>query len=260
MTLPQRLLRVVPVVLLASAAYWMATLDNDDFCGTVGECLGLSFDDLVVIVIALIAGPIVLRLLRVPRVLLHTVVAVLATSTLWYAAGEMLRVLDPDRSYDALVPLTAALAAGLLGGVTAAYVAGAGGRRTPRVAVLVAVVLVAVGASAASEHASREDRIAEIAAVPVTLYVPIIAGQGPTDASASTDTVSLSYTLEVGAERHFLVVALVPSSAEPPPGEVVVVRGETTLVAGFDVEELDPDQVTQALRDAPVAEPEDLES
>ena len=248
MVLAQRLLRVVPVVLIASVACWAASLNNDDFCGNVGECIGLSFDDIVVLLLALVTAPILLRLLRVPRVLLHTVVAVLATCTLWYAAGEMLRVRDPDRAYDALVPLPAALSAGLLGGVTAAYVAGAGGRRTRRAAALVAVVLVAVAASAASEHASREDRVAEIAAVPVTLYVPVVAGQGPTDASASTDTVSLSYTLEVGAERHFLVVALVPSSAEPPPGEVVVVRGETTLVAGFDVEELDPDDVTAALR------------
>jgi len=94
------------------------------------------------------------RLLGVPRVLLHTLVAVLATSTLWYAAGEILRVLDPDRSYNALVPLPAALAAALLGGVTAAYVAGEGAGRTPRVAALLAVALIGVAAGVASDLAS----------------------------------------------------------------------------------------------------------
>ena len=260
MVLSQRLLRVVPLALVASLACWAASRNNDDFCGTVGECIGLSFDDLVVIVLIVVATPLLLRALGVPRVVLHTLVALFVGVTLWYAADELLRALDPDRPYDALTPLPAALAAGFLAGAAAGYVSGPEHRRSLRLAVPVAVVVVALVAGAASSQASQEDRIAEFDAVPVTLYAPVVAGQGPTDAYASPDAIHLSYALDIAGDRSYLSVTLVPTSAEPPLGELVVVRDETTLVAGFDADDLDPAEVERALRDAPVAAPADLGS
>ena len=98
MTLPQRLLRVVPVVLLASTAYWMTDVGQRRLLQEPSaSASGSPSTTWWCSCIAVIAGPLLLRLLGVPRVLLHTLVAVLATSTLWYAAGEILRVLDPDR-------------------------------------------------------------------------------------------------------------------------------------------------------------------
>ena len=129
MTLPQRLLRVVPVVLLASTAYWMTTLDNDDFCRSLGECLGLSVDDLVVFVTAVIAGPLLLT--AAPA-------CPASCSTRSSPCSPPARCGTPPArssasstrtgSYDALVPLPAALAAGL----RARHLASRIRRREPR--------------------------------------------------------------------------------------------------------------------------------
>lgn len=276
MPLPQRLLRVVPVVLVAGLVCWAAGRNNDDYCGTVGECLGLSLDDLVTLVVAVPVGALLLHLLRVPRVALHTLTALLTGGMLWYAAGELLHAVDPDRPYDALTPLPGAVAVTVLAGVAAAYVSGPGGGRLPRVAVVAGVVVVTVGAATASGLATRADEIADIEAAPVTLYAPRVAGEGPTGGYASGDGVRLSYSVEVDGQHAFLSVELVPTPAGSlcehvvtyagpgctehgdtmrNPGEVLsdvaVVRGDTTLVAQID-EALAPDEVVTALRDAPV--------
>ena len=44
--LSYRLACVVPATVCVAIVLWAASRDNDDYCGTVGECLGLSFNDL----------------------------------------------------------------------------------------------------------------------------------------------------------------------------------------------------------------------
>ena len=287
MTVSQRLLRVVPVVVAAVLVCWTATQNNADECGTVGECLGLAFDDLVALVLVVPGTAIALRLLRVPRVILHTLALLGICGALWFGAGELLRALDAERPYDATLPLWVAALVGLAAGVAATYVVGPG-LRTPRAVVLrtavpVVVVALATGASYASDRVAREHRIDEIATAPVTLYAPAIAGQGPQSAYASADGVRLSYAVEVAGEHAYVSVELVPTPTDSLCEELLVVagdcvedgdtlrhsfgsgfadvalvRGGTTLVAELDSDRLDPDEVLQALRDAPRVSAEDL--
>ena len=284
MSLPQRLLRVVPVLAAAALLCWSATLNNDDGCRTIGECLGTGFDDLVVLALAVPLTAIALRLLRVPRVVLHTVAALVLGGTLWFTAGELLRAFDPDRSYDAPLPLLLALAVGVLTGVASTYVVPPGGRGWARLAIPASVLVVAVATSATSAHVAQADRVDEIAAVPVTLYAPTVEGHAPSYGSGATGSVRLSYSFDVDAGHVFLSVTLIPSPdgslcdvdgvfvgpdcvqqgdamhdlGPSGHGSVGLVRGDTALVADFDTDDLDPDDVLEALRDAPVAEPADL--
>jgi len=283
-SLRRRLACVVPATAGVAAVLWAASRDNDDYCGTVGECLGSSFNDLVALAVAVPFAALMLRLLQVPRVLLHTLAAMILGGTLWFTASELPRVLDPDRPYDALLPLPIALAVGVLTGVAATYVVSAGGRGWARLAIPAVVLVAAVATSAASAQAAHADRVEEIAAVPVTLYAPVIEGHAPSHGSGATDSVRLSYSFEVEAGHAFLSVTLIPSpdgslceaetvTAGPDCvhqgdamrdlgtsgyGRVGLVRGDTALLADFDTEDLDPDEVLAALRDAPVAAPEDV--
>lgn len=287
MTLLQRLTRVVPVVVAAALLCWSATLNNDDDCGTIGDCLGLAFDDLFILALAVPAGAVALRLLRVPRVLLHTLAASLLGAVLWGAAGELLRAVDPGRPHDAVLPVWVAVLVGAAAAVAASFVVGPGrgtGREAMvRVAVPLFVVGLTAGSAYASERAAREQLIDELAAAPVTLYAPVIAGQAPEYAYASTRGVRMSYSVDVAGEHAYVAVELVPTPAGPLCAEVVVaagpecvqqgdtmrnpsetlsdlalVRGDTTLVAQIDAERLDPEAVLQALHDAAVATPEGL--
>ncbi|MGH3348137.1 MAG: hypothetical protein ACRDO4_14250 [Nocardioides sp.] len=283
-SLRHRLACVIPASAGVAAVRWAASRDNDDFCGTVGECLGLSFNDAVALAIAVPFAALMLRLLHVPRVILHTLTALVLGGTLWFACDELLRALDPDRSYDALLPLPFALAVGVLTGVASTYVVGPGGRGWARLGIPGGALVVAVATSAASAQVAQADRVDEIAAVPVTLYAPVVAGHGPSDGSGSEDSVRLSYSFDVDTGHVFLDVTLIPTpdgslcDAEGvfvgpdcvqqgdimrDPGSsgyasVGLVRGDTALVADFDTDDLDPDDVLEALRDASVAEADDL--
>ena len=288
MSLPQRLLRIVPVLAAAAVLCWSATLNNDDDCRTIGECLGTGFDDLVMLALAVLLTAIAFRLLRVPRVVLHTGASLLVGCALWFGAGELLHAINPDRPYDLAIPAWVAVAVGLVTGVATSYVVGPGSttRRQVvlRVAVPVVVVALVAGSSYASERAAREQRMDEIAAAPVTLFAPTIAGADPRSAYASADRVRISYSLEVDGEYTYLSVELVPTPTGSlceellmVPGhdcvedgetlrnnlgggytDVALVRGATTLVADFDSDRLDPDDVLQALRDAPEVATEEL--
>lgn len=280
----RRLACVVPATAGAAAVLWAASRDNDDFCGTVGECLGLSFNDLLALAVAVPLAALMLRLLEVPRVILHTLTALVLGWTLWFSGGELLRAVDPDRSYDAPLPLPVALAIGVLTGVASTYVVSPGGRRWARLAIPAGALVVAVATSAASAQVAQADRVDEIATVPVTLYAPVVEGHSPSDGSGATDSVRLSYSFDVDSGHVFLSVTLIPSpdgslcDAEGvfvgpecvqqgdvmrDPGSsgyasVGLVRGDTALVADFDTDDLDPEDVLQALRGAPVAEADDL--
>ncbi len=282
--LRRRLACVVPATAGVAAVLWAASRDNNDFCGTVGECLGLSFNDLLTLVLAVPFAALMLRLLGVPRVILHTMAALVLGGPLWYIAGELPRVLDPDRPYDALLPLPAAVAVGVLTGVASTYLVSPGGLRWVRLAIPAVVLLATVATSAASDQVAQADRIEEIAAVPVTLYAPVFEGHSPSYGSSATGSVRLSYSFEVGADRTYVSVTLIPApdgslcdadgvfvgpecvqqgEVMRDPGSagyasVGLVRGDTALVADFDTDDLDPDDVLEALRDAPVAEPSDL--
>ena len=72
--LSYRLACVVPATVGVAIVHWAATRDNDDYCGTVGECLGLSFNDLIALALAVPFAALMLRLLQVPRVLLHAAI------------------------------------------------------------------------------------------------------------------------------------------------------------------------------------------
>lgn len=290
MSLHDRLLRVVPVVLAGVLLCWAATLNNGSECNDLGTCLGQAFDDFLVLVIAVPGVAIGLRVLHVPRVLLHTLASLAVGLALWVAAGQTLRALDPERSYDAVMPLGLAVSAGVLTALAATYVVGPG--RTTRVLLLgrTAVPLVALAcafaAVVAADRVAAQHRIDELAAAPVTLYAPTIAGSGPGSAYASTDGVRMSYFPEVDGSSVYVSLELVPtpagslcealvtasyqdctedgetlrSSIDGGGGytDVALVRGDTTLHADFDADELDPDDVLRALRDAPVVSAEEL--
>jgi hypothetical protein len=284
MTVPQRLLRVVPVALTGAFASWLATLDNDDYCGTVGECLGLAFDDVLVPVVVLPAGALLLRLLRVPRAVLHALAALAAGVALWYAASELLSALDPGRAYDAVVPWPLAVVVGVLAGAAATYVVGPGRPsrrdRLARAATPLAVVALTVAAGTAAAATERADRIEEIAAAPVTHYQPEIRGVRG-DGYATEQGVRLSYLVESAPGQTYLVVELVPSrpgtdlceQLQPVPtpdcesdgttmregaedyAGIAVVRGDTVLHAqGVDTTEVAAEEVLEALRTAPVVD------
>jgi hypothetical protein len=290
MSLHHRLLRVVPVVLVGVLLCWSATLNNDSECRDLGACLGQAFDDLLVLVIAVPGVAIGLRLLHVPRVLLHTLAGLAIGLPLWVAAGETLRALDPERSSDAAMPIWLVLAVGLLTALAATYVVGPGRSTTGPLLGRIAVPLLALAcafvAVVAAEQVAQQHRVDELADAPVTLYAPVIAGAGPGSAYASSDGVRMSYSPDVDGASVYVSLELVPSPAGSlcealvtPGGDcvedadtlrrglggesayttVALVRGETTLVADFSADELDPADVLQALRDAPVVSAEELE-
>ncbi len=283
MTLPQRLLRVVPVVTLALVACWGATLNNDDDCVNLGECLGLSFDDLFVLALVVPAAAVTFRMLHLDRVLLHTATLTVFGGMLWYAAGGLLQALDPSRSYDAPLPLPVVVGVAVLAAAASTVVVGPRGSARARIGICVAVVAASVGAGWAAGWAEQTERIEEISAAPVTLYAPVIAGESPQYGYASGDGVRLSYSVDVDGQHAFLSVELVPAPtgslcaelviyAEPGcaeegdvmrnPGEILsevaLVRGDTALVAQYDADDLDDDDLLDALRAAPVVTAEEL--
>ena len=151
MSLRDRLLRVVPVTLVVGLALWWRSLDNDDYCGNVGECLGTAFDDLAVIAVSLLLGPMLLWACRLPRVATHTAAVALVLGSLWFGATELTVALDPDARYDAPPPLAVALIVSAASAVAATYAAGPGGRWQPRLAVLACAPLLATGAHLIAE-------------------------------------------------------------------------------------------------------------
>jgi hypothetical protein len=290
MSLHHRLLRVVPVVLVGVLLCWSATLNNDSECRDLGACLGQAFDDLLVLVIAVPGVAIGLRLLRVPRVLLHTLAGLAIGLPLWVAAGQTLRALDPERSSDAAMPIWLVLAVGLLTALAATYVVGPGRSTTGPLLGRIAVPLLALAcafvAVVAAEQVAQQHRVDELADAPVTLYAPVIAGSGPGSAYVSADGVRMSYFPDVDGPSGYVSLELVPTPAGSlcealvTPGSgcvedadtmrrdlggesgyttVALVRGETTLVADFSADELDPADVLRALRDAPVVSAEELD-
>jgi hypothetical protein len=151
MSLRDRLLRALPVTLLVGVALWAASLDNDDYCGTVGECLGTAFDDAAVLGLSLLLGPLLLWACRLPRVLAHTACVVVVLGSLWYGAAELVVALDPDADHDSPPPLAVAIVVAAVSAVAATYAAGPGGRWPARLAVLAAAPLLATGAHLVAE-------------------------------------------------------------------------------------------------------------
>jgi len=290
MSLHDRLLRVVPVVLAGVLLCWSATLNNDSECNDLGVCLGQAFDDLFVLVIAVPGVAIGLRVLQVPRVLLHTLTSLAVGIALWVATSQTLHALDAERSSDAAQPIGLALVLGVLTGLAATFVVGPGptskGLVLGRIAVPLLALACAFVAVVVAERVAEQHRIDEIAAAPVTLYAPTIAGSGPGSAYPSTDGVRMSYFPEVDGRSVYVSLELVPtpsgslcealvlapsldcvddgetlrSSLDGGSGytDVALVRGDTTLHTSFDGDELDPEVVLQALRDAPVVSAEEL--
>ena len=282
--LSYRLACVVPATVGVAIVHWAATRDNDDYCGTVGECLELSFNDLIALALAVPFAALMLRLLQVPRVLLHTMAALVLGGTLWYIADEVLRALDPGRPYDAQLPLALAVVIGALTGVASTYLVGPGGRRYVRLAIPVLTLVAAFGSSFASAQATSAHRVDRIAAAPVTLYAPVIDGHRPDYAYGTEGSVRLSYAFDNATGRVYISVTLVPTpagslcDAEPiivgpdcrQEGDVIraldasgygtvgLVRGDTALVADFTTDNLDPDDLLDALRTAPVQSPAEL--
>ena len=167
MSLRDRLLRVLPVTLVIGLALAIASLDNDDYCGTVGECLGTAFDDAAVIGLSLLLGPLLLWALKLPRVLAHTAALVVALGSLWYAASELRLAFVPGTGYDAPMPWPVALLVGVFAALAATYAAGPGGRWQARLAVLASTPLLATGAHLVGEQ------------VQGTVEAPVTAGVAP---------------------------------------------------------------------------------
>lgn len=284
MTLPQRLARVLPLALAGLLTIWATSLDNEASCRGLGECLGDAFADIAVLVVVVLLVPAALRLLGVPRVLLHWALLVGAASFAWGAADAALHAVDVDRDHDAVMPLPLVLVVALVAGTVASYGAGPGGPLRWRIALPATLVAVTLAMSAAGQVLDERRMAVRLADAPVTLYAPTIGGAGPSHASRSADGVSLSYSgVEVDGRHAYLRVELVPA----PEGslceelltyadatcvedattmrndsgtlsDVAVVRGDTALVAQYDREELAPEIVLAALRDAPGASADEL--
>lgn len=288
MTLQHRLLRVLPVALAGTGVVWMASLNNDDFCGTVGECIGLSLDDLVVLVLALPVAAVALRMSTVPRAVLHTAATAAAGFALWNTGTMLLHAVDPDRAYDAPLPGLVAVAVGLAAGAVATYVVGPGrpsrADRLARVATPVALTALTLAAGVASGVAAQADRVADIAAVPVTHFQPEIRGVRGSG-HATEDAVRLTYLIGEAPGAVYVAVRLVPwgpgsdlcqellvypgddcvsdgttlRNGPPDYRDLALVRGDTVLHAqGVDTAELGEEEVLRALEEAPVVEPEAL--
>ncbi len=153
MSLLHRLLRVLPVTLVACVGLWVVSQNNDDYCGTVGECLGTAFDDMLVLGGAVLLGPALLWACRLPRVLGHTCALLLVGGCLWFGAGALTTALAGARPLDDTpLPLPVALAIGAVTALAASYAAGPGGRVAPRVGVLLAAPAAATFAHLVSEQ------------------------------------------------------------------------------------------------------------
>ncbi len=261
MTFSRRLLRVLPLTLLAVLAVWAAAQDNDDYCGTVGECLGNGFDDLFTLGVAILLGGGLLWALRTPRVLAHVFGVLLVGSSLWYAADEVLYAADAHRDYDTPLPLAAAVAIALLSGTAASYAAGPGGRLLLRLGLLAAAPAVAVAAHLGSEQVLADRDADALADTGLTLYAPVISGHPPEYANVRDDgSVALSYSFPVDEGYAFVRITLerAPRDRELFPGEIEVLRDDMVLVADFEHDVLDPDDVRTALETAPEVGPDDL--
>lgn len=252
MSLRERLARVVPVTLLVSVALSLASLDNDDYCGTVGECLGTAFDDAAVIALSLLLGPLLLWASRLPRVLAHTAAAAVALGSLWYAAGELRLALVPGLDHDAPTPWVAALLVGTLAALAATYAVGPGGRWQVRVVVLAATPLLAVLAHLVAEQLQASGEAAELERSGLVLYSPVIAGEGPERASVLDGTVQLSYRLEGDDGPSTVTLTITEESLDlvDLEGRVEVVREGGVLTADFDPRVVTEDEVRSALEQA----------
>lgn len=284
MTLRQRLLRVVPITLAGTLVVWSTTLDNSDACRGMGECLGDAFADLAVLAAVLLAAPVALRLAGVPRVLAHWLLLGVVGALAWGASDALLAVADPARPHDAALPGPVVVGFAVLTALVASYAAGPGGRMPARVLAPVVVVAVALAAGAWSDRVDRDRRVTELEELPVDLYEPRVLDTRPSNAFASGDHAVMSWTgLRVAGRTAYLRVELRPvpagslceellTFAEPTCTEdgstmrndstnlsdLAVVRGGTVLLAQYDREELAPDVLVQALREAPVVPAEEL--
>lgn len=249
MTLRERLARVLPVTLLVSLALSIASLDNDDYCGTVGECLGTAVDDVAVVGLSLLLGPLLLWACRLPRLLAHTAAVVVALGSLWYAAGALRLALAPDTDYDAPLPWVVALLVGALAAGAAAYAVGPDGPWQTRLAVLAATPLLAAGAHLLAEQLQVTGEAADLERTGLTLYTPVIAGEEPSRVSVVDGTVELSYTLE-GPSTVYLTISEEPLDLVDLEGRVEVEREGGVLTADFDPRVLTEDEVRTALEQA----------
>ena len=247
MSLRDRLVRVVPVTLVCALVLWWRTLDNDDYCGTVGECLGAAFDDMIVVGLSLLLGPLVLWACRLPRVLAHTAAVLVTLFSLWYAASEVVTGGDSDRP----LPLVVAVLVAVVAAVAATYVCGPGDWR-PRVAVLVAGPLLATAAHLVVEQAQLSGEAEELERTGLTLYTPVIAGEEPSHAYVLDGVVNLSYTVELEDRLTSVDVMLSAEPIDAPAvnGRVEVEREGAVLTADFDPASMDADEIRTALEQA----------
>ncbi len=260
--LRNRLLRVLPVALAVCLVLWLTSQNNDDDCGTVGECLGDAFDDMAAIGVALLLGPVALWALRVPRVLVHSGALTLALASLWYGAAELRLVLAPGTGPEAPVLLPVALAVGVLSACAATYVAGPGGSWQARTAILVAAPLLATAAHVVADRVQLAAEADAIDRVGVTLYAPVVAGEGPDHAYTHDDEVRLGYTIELDDRLTFVdvVISVEPLDDTPMRSRVQVEREGAVLTADYDPASLDLATVRDALESAPEVDADDLVS
>lgn len=252
MSLRDRLLRVLPVTVVVGLALAIASLDNDDYCGTVGECLGAAFDDAAVIGLSLLLGPLVLWAFRLPRVLAHTAALVVALGSLWYAASELQLAFVPGTGYDAPMPWLVALLVGALAACAATYAAGPAGRWQTRLAVLAATPLLATGAHLVGEQVQLSGEAADLEQTGLVLYTPVIAGEEPRTVSVLAGTVELSYTVEEDGRPSsvYVTISETPLDLGDLEGRVEVAREGGVLTADFDPRVLTEEEVRSALEQA----------
>ncbi|MEO5852520.1 MAG: hypothetical protein ABIQ15_08400 [Nocardioides sp.] len=283
MQLSARLARVLPISLLVALAPWRATMNDEDDCPLLSECLSQDADQLVVLLVLVPVAWVALRLLRVPRSALVSLVAAVLGFVGWRLVRDAQHagVLPPELGPP---PLWSVLLVALVAGLVAAPAVGPGpGPVLLRLCAPALLVASLWPVSQLADASAAGHEAEEIRATGLTTYRPVIAGEGPRSASLGRDGVFLGYTISSGSDIAYPHVRLLPTSdrdlcqalAVFPEDctsdgttmrsdgggliDVAVVRGDTTLHASYlEVATLGPEAVIEALRTAPVVDAAEL--
>ena len=292
MTLADRLLRVVPAALVVALPAWFLAQNDGDECRDLGQCLGLTLDQVAYLVFA--AWPLLwlaLRGLGVQRAFLTAVVGAGLAWFTWNTTHSVQDALDPKGYGDpsSTISLVAAVAAVAVSAAVATVVVGGAGGGTGSVVARVALPLVLLALNPATTawewSAAQQRQIDDVAAVGVTTYQPRIGGE-VAGGHRDGDAVRIHYSL--GDVHAYQSVDVTLSPADPGTDlcalvteelltatcttdgttmravrdkwtEVAVVRGDTVLHADtFGPTLVGADELIDALRTAPRVTPREL--
>jgi hypothetical protein len=287
-TTSERLLRALPVALLLALPAWALGQNDQDDCRDIGQCLVLSLDQVVYLLLA--GWPLMwlaLRGLSVPRAFLAATATALLACLTWTTAHQTQDALFPPTHAEptlTTISLAATLSAAAVATAVATVAVGPGGRVALRVLLPAVLVVLAPAVGAWQLARAEQQRASDVVELGVTSYQPRIAGE-VAEGRRRGDLVRLHYSLGEGARFQSVTVTLshvettgdlcslvgpqVRAACTTEDGtmravhgewtEVAVVRGETVLHADtFRPEVADADELLDALRTAPRVTPREL--